>query len=547
MEIPANSSQNKLALPSQIELGKYRILHTLGQGGFGITYQAEDIATGEKVVIKENLPTFCAYRNSTLNVAPTNPDDELQEYNKLLTRFVEEARLLAQLDHPNIVKVLGAFEALGTAYYVMPWVGGKELYKAAPAAADITEEWLRPILSTLLGALGYLHSLNIYHRDVKPSNILLTDNGTPILIDFGTARAIISDRSATMVGTPGYSPIEQITTHGKRGPWTDIYSLGATCYRLIIGKHPNESGERLAEDEDPLRPLSTMAELFGRFSPAFLATIDKALAVRAKERWQTADAWLTALPVPVPLPNDTEPTLPKVDTTPIAMNQQAKSTAATDVQKKEKRIAAIKKWFPVAIWLFGSVGLFSAWLTAPIPFLLILGSIFYVTFPLKWLLGSVSRGKAFLCICRNVAVLYILAVILSYTDLTNDALRRSTYKSYLFSSHVLLSLPGTNVNAKDSYFDLTSLHRAAYEGNSDMVRLLLNAPGIDVNVADQHGNTPLCLAASQGKVECVRLLISAPNIDINAMNKFRCTPLTCAESKGHKECARLIGTKGGTH
>ncbi len=322
-----NTSQNIIALPTGIEMGKYRIIRSLGQGGFGMTYLAEIIESGEKVVIKENLPTFCACRDtSSLVVTATNPHDELQEYNKLLTRFVEEARLLAQLDHPNIVKVLGAFEALGTAYYVMPWVGGKELHKAAPAPAAMTEEWLLPILRTMLGALGYLHGRNIYHRDVKPANILLTDDGTPILIDFGTARAIISDRSATHVGSPGYSPIEQITAKGKRGPWTDVYSLGATCYRLITGERPPEATERLAEEEDPLRPLATRAELRGRFSPAFLAGIDKALSIRAKGRWQTTAEWLATLPAPSTDTTREEPPSRSVSTTPIKVRNTPQPT-----------------------------------------------------------------------------------------------------------------------------------------------------------------------------------------------------------------------------
>ncbi len=316
------AGQNLLALPAGVELGQYRIIRKLGQGGFGITYLAEVIGSGEQVVIKENLPTFCAMRDrTTLQVAATDPDDELQEYAEYLKRFVNEARLLAQLNHPNIVKVFGAFEALGTAYYVMPWVGGQELQTAAPASGVITESWLLPILRTLLSTLEYLHGRNIYHRDVKPANILLTEDGTPVLIDFGTARAIISDRSATHVGSPGYSPIEQITARGKRGPWTDVYSLGATCYRLITGERPPEANERLAEEEDPLLPLAPRAELRGRFSPEFLATIDKALALRGKNRWQTAAEWLAVLPVPAPQPEPepAPPTTPEIATTPIAV------------------------------------------------------------------------------------------------------------------------------------------------------------------------------------------------------------------------------------
>ena len=294
-----NTANNDIALPIGVKLGTYQILRTLGQGGFGITYLAEDTATGRQVVIKENLPTFCSYRNiNTLGVAATNPHDPLEEYPTLLARFVEEARLLAGLQHPNIVSVLGAFEALGTAYYVMPWVGGQELHKAAPPASEITEAWLLPVLRALLDALEYLHSCNIYHRDVKPANILLTEDGAPVLIDFGTARHIISERSATQVGTPGYSPVEQLSARGKRGPWTDVYSLGATCYRLITGTRPPEATDRLSEDDDSLISLANQADLRGRFSAEFLATIDKALELRAKSRWQTAAEWLAALPEP---------------------------------------------------------------------------------------------------------------------------------------------------------------------------------------------------------------------------------------------------------
>ncbi len=301
--VDANAGKNLLALPEGVQLGHYHILRSIGQGGFGITYLAKNHSNGEKVVIKENLPTFCAMRDrTTLQVTATNPDDEFREYTRYLKRFVDEAKLLAQLNHPNIVKVLDAFEALGTAYYVMPWVGGRELHKAAPAPADITEAWLRPILSTLLHTLEYLHGLNIYHRDVKPANILLTESDMPVLIDFGTARAIISERSSTMVGSPGYTPIEQMTAKGKRGPWTDVYSLGATCYRLITGERPPEANERLAEEEDTLHPLANRSDLLTRFSEGFLSTIDKALALRGKDRWQTAAEWLAALTESASLP-----------------------------------------------------------------------------------------------------------------------------------------------------------------------------------------------------------------------------------------------------
>ncbi len=344
----------EIALPPGVELGDYRIQRALGQGGFGITYLAESVSTGEKVVIKENLPGFCAWRNHTsLTVLPTNSQDPQQEYSALLTRFVDEARLLARLNHPNIVKVLSAFEALGTAYYVMPWVGGKELHKAAPDHTIITEAWLLPILRRLLEALEYLHGQNIYHRDVKPGNILLTDAGEPILIDFGTARLIISERSATHIASPGYSPIEQLRTKGKRGPWTDMYSVGATCYRLITGERPPDALDRIEESEDPLRLLAPRAELRGRFSREFLSGVDKALSVRVSGRWQSATEWLAALPQPPAV--KAEPQSKRVSASPISVVSPLAAEAAHRKSGVRAVVIALVAIALVAGGVFGAI------------------------------------------------------------------------------------------------------------------------------------------------------------------------------------------------
>ncbi len=300
----ANMEKTKnIGLPEGFSLGHYHLLNVLGQGGFGITYLALDQRTNVRVVIKENLPTFYAARDeATLQVRPLAVADAVQSYAHTLQRFVDEARILARLKHPNIVRVQEAFEALGTAYYVMPYIEAKELHKVIPTEA-VNEAWLQPILKAVLSALDYLHAKKLLHRDLKPGNILLQADGSPILIDFGTARAPETERSATMVGTPGYTPIEQISIHGKCGAWTDIYSLGATCYRLITGQLPPEANARLAEDVDPYFPLASRAELCTRFSPSLLSSIDKALAIRAKDRWQSARLWLDALAAPAhPVP-----------------------------------------------------------------------------------------------------------------------------------------------------------------------------------------------------------------------------------------------------
>ena len=334
-----------VALTAGIELGHYRLLHKIGQGGFGITYLAQNTQTNERVVIKENLPTFYAYRNDyTLHVHPLDDETSPENYAHTLRRFVDEARTLARLNHPNIVRVLEAFEALGTAYYVMPYIEAKELHKVLPTEA-VNEAWLLPILKSVLGALGYLHAQNLLHRDLKPGNILLQADGTPIIIDFGTARALQTERSATMVGTPGYTPIEQITPNGKRGPWTDIYALGATCYRLITGELPPQAVERL-DDEDPYRPLAHRAELYGRFSATLLSSIDTALAVRAKNRWQSAQAWLEALAAPA-------------DTRSVPISVATVDTAAPSTPSKGSSLPLILTLLAVVLLGGGGYGVYA--------------------------------------------------------------------------------------------------------------------------------------------------------------------------------------------
>lgn len=284
---------NSSELPKGYELSNYVIERKLGHGGFGITYLARETATNRAVVIKENFPRECSQRHTTnLMVGPSSAEDK-GLYEWALTRFLDEAKVLIRLSHPGIVPVLTAFKALGTAYYVMPQVEGREIHKAAPSPQTINEAWLRPVLQKLLEALDYLHAEGLLHRDIKPSNILMRADASPLLIDFGTARSSDATHTLTRMGTPGFSPSEQFLARGKNGPWTDLYSLGATCYYLITGEVPQDSMERLAEDE--LLPLAGRKELQGRFSAEFLSAIDKALRISHKNRWQSAQEWMNHL------------------------------------------------------------------------------------------------------------------------------------------------------------------------------------------------------------------------------------------------------------
>lgn len=280
-------------LPPGYELRGFTIERKLGRGGFGITYLARETASNRPVVIKENFVQECSTRHAVNMTVGPYGEEGRELYEWALTRFLDEAKVLIRLSHPGIVPVLTVFKTLGTAYYVMPQIEGSELHKAAPTPNKINEDWLRPVLEKLLGALDYLHGQGLLHRDIKPSNILLRPDGSPLLIDFGTARAKDATHTLTRIGTRGYSPSEQFTTHGKNGAWSDLYSLGATCYNLITGEVPQDAVSRLEEDEQ--RPLAGRPELKSRFSHDFLTAIDKAMSVPRRDRWQSAREWMDNL------------------------------------------------------------------------------------------------------------------------------------------------------------------------------------------------------------------------------------------------------------
>ncbi|MBQ3526920.1 MAG: ankyrin repeat domain-containing protein [Akkermansia sp.] len=580
-------SSMSLALPAGIELGHYRLLHKIGQGGFGITYLAENLQSHEQVVIKENLPTFYASRNKdTLHVSPLDVANAEEDYAHTLERFVEEARTLARLHHPNIVRVYEAFEALGTAYYVMPYIPGKELHKAIPAVVD--EAWLLPILRAVLEALEYLHSQNLLHRDLKPGNILLQDDGTPMLIDFGTARALQSERSATMVGTPGYTPIEQITPHGKRGPWTDLYALGATCYRVITGELPPEANARLAEDDDPYRPLANRAELRKQFTPTFLQAIDTALAVRAKKRWQSAREWLEVLPA-------VDQTTQQPVTQSLPVSSIPTSSPATD----EKKDVPSRKRLPIILAILllalsgGAYGVYSCTQSAT-------EKRMREEFAQAEMMNQLAREKAEReakeeaeRLAREKAELEAkeeaerLAREKAEREAKEEAERfarekaereakeeaerlarekaereaKENQKKYaqdkLKSMGItdydeailkyydnpeklqLLITAGADVNKAGMYGE-TPLYWAARDGHTEIVKLLLAAPGIEVNKAHMYGETPLYWAAFYSHTEIVKLLLAAPGIDVNKADWDGRTPLYQAAWHGHTECVKQL-------
>ena len=218
----SSSSDYRFALPTGFQLEEYRIIRVLGQGGFGITYLAHDTRLAIEVAIKEMLPRNYATRSANFEVIPKNRCDE-QRFAWSKQRFIEEARMLARLSHVNIVRVFRFLEHHGTACMVMEFVRGQNFLEWMRRLPVPPQQELNSVLLPLLDGLGYLHNEGLLHRDISPENIFITEQGRPILLDFGSARITVDrDRISTSVVRPGYSPIEQYQTVEPQGP-SQIY------------------------------------------------------------------------------------------------------------------------------------------------------------------------------------------------------------------------------------------------------------------------------------------------------------------------------------
>jgi serine/threonine protein kinase len=283
------SSDNVQALNPGTRLGDYRLDAVIGHGGFGITYRAFDTQLAKFVAIKEYLPVEFAVRGGDGNVVPRGTRFA-EDFTWGRERFLDEARALARFRHLHIVPVLRYFEANDTAYTVMEFEDGKSVGELLrqPEGRLATDDVQR-LADGLIGGLSAVHAQGFLHRDIKPSNIIIRRDGIPVLIDFGAARQAMGERSRTLTGvlTPQYAPIEQYALDGKQGPWSDIYSAAAVLHHAITGQPPPDAAARVGTD--PYRPLSITQS--GRFEPAFLGAIDRALAFVPTDRPQTVEEW----------------------------------------------------------------------------------------------------------------------------------------------------------------------------------------------------------------------------------------------------------------
>lgn len=292
------------ALPVGYRFNEFEIKEVIGGGGFGIVYRAWDHQLERDIAIKEFMPASLAVRSDDLNLV-LRSERFSKTFHAGLNSFIQEARLLARFNHPNLLHVLRFWVQNDTAYMGTVFYSGTTLSNLRERNPQLVDEaWIRRLLPPLLGAIKTIHDAGYLHRDISLDNIQIQSSGEPVLLDFGSARKTIgnlSDESETML-RPGYAPIEQYSDNdeSEQGAWTDIYALGAVLHTLITGAPPPVSVVRSIEDN--YQPLA--ARRLPGYSQALLTAVDRALALKPEDRPQDIDAFagLMALPEREPEP-----------------------------------------------------------------------------------------------------------------------------------------------------------------------------------------------------------------------------------------------------
>ena len=285
------------ALPPGTRVDTLRIDRVLGQGAFGTTYLVTDTVLASSFALKEFLPEGLVARSADHRLVARDEASQAL-FASGLQHFLAEGRTVARLNHPNVAKVFRCFEANGTAYLLMPYYQGEALHTLLSRGGTLTEEEAFALSRPLLDALDYIHRSGVIHQDIKPANIYITEDGDPILLDFGAAGQRLHAAASTRrrLGSEGYAAIEQSEPDGRIGPWTDIYGLAATLYRCVSGQLPVAASQRnsaLGEHEaDPLKPLGQLMP--GRGFDQVVQAVGQGLRLYPDDRPQTVAEWRPA-------------------------------------------------------------------------------------------------------------------------------------------------------------------------------------------------------------------------------------------------------------
>jgi eukaryotic-like serine/threonine-protein kinase len=247
------AAQNNAPLPDGLEIAGYRIVKKIASGGFSIVYLAYD-EEGNAVAVKEYLPSALALRQPG-ELVPVISKPNLPVFRIGLKCFFDEGRTLAKIVHPNVVRVLNFFRANETVYMVMAYESGHSLQehiaRMGAKGSRVSEGFIRQIFIGVCAGLREVHTNKLLHLDLKPANIYIRTDSTPMLLDFGAARQTFNDELPKIrpMYTPGFAPPELYSKTGSLGPWSDIYSIGASMYACMTGKPPQPADQRQADDQ----------------------------------------------------------------------------------------------------------------------------------------------------------------------------------------------------------------------------------------------------------------------------------------------------------
>lgn len=266
---------------------KYLVGRALGEGGFGITYIGRDLTLDMRIAIKEYYPHGCANRSNRFsNEVTMSQGNQGIDYLKDMDRFLSEARILARFSNePGVVGVRDFFQENGTAYIVMEYLDGITLKNYIKKYGPIPADTFFPMIAPILQALGNIHQQGLIHRDISPDNIMMLKDGRLKLLDFGAAREVTGDKSLSVVLKKGYAPEEQYRSKGHQGPWTDVYAMCATIYKCITGITPEESIQRVFEDD-----LKTPSQLGVAINKTLEQALMMGLSVKSADRFQSMAA-----------------------------------------------------------------------------------------------------------------------------------------------------------------------------------------------------------------------------------------------------------------
>lgn len=295
--VEMTSQQANQALPEGFMLHNYRIAKQLSGGGFSIVYLAHD-EHGSPVVIKEYLPSVLVLRTEGETVQATSSDN-LATFRYGMKCFFEEGRALAKISHPNVVRVINFFRANETVYMVMEYERGKTLQEQIQQhKGEMKENFIRRVFAQLLNGLREVHTHKILHLDIKPANIYIRLDGSPVLLDFGAARQTLTIEASKLspMYTPGFAAPEQYRNRENLGPWTDIYGVGASLFACLAGFAPQAADARLVADKQQ----SAKKLWAGVYSDQLLEIIDQCLELDHTKRPQSVFTLQKALMHSVP-------------------------------------------------------------------------------------------------------------------------------------------------------------------------------------------------------------------------------------------------------